>query len=115
MNEYHSELTTALNSILPTYYELVLHAGIETPCISYIGLNNYSHADGDTFGYSKVSFRVKVWGNDISLLLAYASKIDEKLRPLGYTRISCSELYDKESSMIQVIMTYEGLALENFN
>ncbi len=115
MNEYHSQLTEALNSVLPTYYELMLNSSIKTPCISYIGLNNYVHANGSNLGYSKVSYRVKVWGNDISLLLAYASKIDEALRPIGFTRISCGELYDKESSMIQVIMTYEGLALENFN
>lgn len=114
MNEYHSELTTALNSILPTYYELMLNSSIQTPCISYIGLNNYVQQSGDTLGYNKVSYRVKVWGNDISLLLAYASQIDEVLRPLGFKRVSCGELYDKESTMIQVIMTYEGLALENF-
>lgn len=115
MNEYHSNLANALNSILPTYYELMLNSSIKTPCISYIGLNNYAHANGDTLGYSKVSYRIKVWGNDISLLLGYASQIDEKLRPMGLTRVSCGELYDRESTMIQVIMTYEGLALENFN
>lgn len=115
MNEYHSNLRNALNSILPTYYELMLNSSIKTPCISYIGLNNYAQTNGDTLGYSRVSYRVKVWGNDISKLLAYAQQIDDVLRPLGYKRISCGELYDRESTMLQVIMTYEGLALENFD
>lgn len=114
MNDYHSTLANALNSILPTYYELALTASIPTPCISYIGINNYASANGNTLGYSKVSYRVKVWGNNIAQLLHYASLIDDKLRPMGLTRISCGELYDRESTMIQVILTYEGLALENF-
>lgn len=115
MIDYHSELTKALNSILPTYYELMLNSSIKTPCISYIGINNYAQSDGDTLGYSRVSYRVKVWGNDISKLLAYAQEIDDKLRPLGFKRVSCGELYDRESTMLQVIMTYEGLALENYD
>ena len=114
MNDYNSYIADALNSILPTYYEQMLNSDIQTPCISYIGLNNYSSIKGNTLGYSKVSYRVKVWGNNIAQLLHYASLIDDKLRPMGLTRISCGELYDRESTMIQVILTYEGLALENF-
>lgn len=115
MNSYHSDLRHALNSVLPTYYELMLNSSINTPCISYICLNNFAQQTGDTREYSKVSYRVKVWGNDISKLLAYAQQIDDVLRPLGYKRVSCGELYDRESTMLQVIMTYEGLALEIFD
>lgn len=114
MNDYHSTIANALNTILPTYYELALTASIPTPCISYIGLNNFSFVKGDKLGYSKVGYRVKVWGNNIAQLLNYATQIDDKLRPMGFTRVSCGELYDKESTMIQVILTYEGLALEQF-
>ncbi|WP_254555066.1 hypothetical protein, partial [Salmonella enterica] len=31
MIDYHSILVSALNTILPTYYEMALHKGIETP------------------------------------------------------------------------------------
>lgn len=117
MNNYHSALVEALERVLPTYYELILNSSIKTPCISYMGLNNafQTQATGNTLGYARVSYRVKVWGEDLEQLLAYVSEIDKELRPLGYTRVSCGELYDKESAMIQVVMTYEGLALEKFN
>lgn len=115
MIDYHSNLVSALDSILPTYYELVLHSGIATPCISYMELNNYVEANGDTLGYSGIAFQIKVWGNDIQTLQKYAQQIDDTLRPLGWRRTSVSELYDTRSTMIQKIMKYEAIGLENFN
>ena len=57
---------------------------------------------------------MKVWANDIALIQRYALEIDEVLRPLGFKRIASGELHDNASSMIQKIMTYEALALENY-
>lgn len=115
MIDYHSTLVSALDTILPTHYEMALTSKTKTPCISYMELNNYSAADGDTLGYSYISYQVKVWGNDIAELQRYAQLVDAVLRPLGFKRISSGELYDKESTMIQKILTYEALASENFN
>lgn len=115
MIDYHKELTTALKKILPTHYEMTLHSGLATPCISYMELNNYASANGDTLGYSVVSYQVKVWGHDIATLQKYALEIDKALRPLGFTRISSGELYDNQSSMIQKILTFEATAQENFD
>jgi hypothetical protein len=115
MIDYNKEMVSALKTILPTHHELTLHSGLKTPCISYQELNNYAAEEGDTLGYSKVSFQIKVWGNDLALLFKYAREIDKKLRPLGFTRISSGELYDRASSMIQKILTYEATALETFN
>lgn len=115
MINYHKNLVTALKTILPTYYELRLQSGTKTPCISYIELNNIDDKTGDTLGYSRVSYRVKVWGNDIGILQQYAQQIDKTLRPLGFQRVSCNELYDTNSTMIQKILVYECLALEQFN
>lgn len=114
MIDYNKEMSAALNTILPAYHELVLHAGIKTPCISYQETNNYSTDEGDTVGYSRVMFTIKVWGNDLALLMKYAGMIDNKVRPLGFTRTASGELYDRNSSMIQKILTYEATALENF-
>lgn len=114
MIDYHSNLVAALNTILPTHYELVLHSGLATPCISYKEQNNYVEANGDTLGYSKISYQVKVWGNDIEELQSYAREIDAVLRPLGWKRTNSGELYDPNSTMKQKIMTYEALALEGF-
>lgn len=114
MINYHADLVKALNSVLPTHYEMTLTSKTATPCISYMELNNYVATNGDTLGYSRLTYQVKVWGNSIEDLQKYALQIDEVLRPLGWKRISSGELYDQRSTMIQKIMTYEALASENF-
>ena len=115
MIDYHANLVSALNQILPTHYEMVLHSGLETPCISYMELSNVSTEEGDTLGYSRLQYQVKVWGTQIADLQKYALLIDVALRQLGFKRVGCNEMYDKNSAMIQKIMTYEALALEDFN
>ena len=114
MIDYHANLVTALNTVLPTHYEMVLHSGLSTPCLSYMEINNYSIDEGDTLGYSRISYQVKVWGNNIGLLQQYALEVDKVLKPLGFKRVSSGELYDNNSSMIQKILTYEALAIENY-
>ena len=114
MINYHKELVKALKTVLPTHYEMVLHSGLKTPCISYMETNNYSTETGDTLGYSRVNYQVKVWGNDIAKIQDYVLKIDDVLRPLGFKRLSSGELYDKNSTMIQKILNYEALALEQY-
>lgn len=114
MIDYHNSLVSALKTVLPAHYEMTLTSKTETPCISYMEMNNYVSASGDTLGYSRITYQVKVWANDIALIQRYALEIDEVLRPLGFKRIASGELYDNASSMIQKIMTYEALALENY-
>lgn len=115
MVDYNTQLVSALDNILPTHYEMALHSGLDTPCISYMELNNAAEEEGDTIGYSRISYQVKVWGNEIEILQRYALAIDSALRPLGFKRVGSRELYDKESTMIQKIMTFEAKALEEFN
>lgn len=114
MIDYTEELVSALKTVLPTYYELALTSKCKTPCISYQERNNYVTASGDTRGYSYISFTVKVWANEIELIQKYALEIDKVLRPLGFKRTSAGELYDINSTMIQKIMVYEALALEEY-
>lgn len=114
MINYHAELVKALNEVLPTHYEMTLTSGTATPCISYMETNNYVSTNGDTLGYSIITYQVKVWGHSIKELNKYAMEIDEVLRPIGFTRTSTNELYDRESTMIQKIMTFEAMALEEF-
>ena len=114
MIDYHSQLKKALATILPTYYEMALVSGTKTPCISYMETNNYTSANGDTKGFSVITYQVKVWGGDIGELQKYALQIDNVLRPLGFKRISSGELYDNASVMIQKIMTYEAVGEENY-
>ena len=114
MIDIHSTLVSALNTVLPTHYEMTLHRGLATPCISYMELNNYDDATGDTFGYSNIQYQIKVWADDIKVIQAYARQVDAVLRPLGFSRVSSGELYDNQSSMIQKIMTYSALAVESY-
>lgn len=114
MIDFHTQLRTALMSVLPTHYEMTLTSGTETPCISYMERNNYVLASGNLKGYSVISYQVKVWATSIADIQRYAQEVDNVLRPLGLTRVSTTELYDNNSSMIQKIMTYEGTALENY-
>lgn len=115
MIDYHKQLVTALKTVLPTHYELTLTSGVTTPCISYQETNNYATNNGDTLGYSRITYQIKVWGNDLSEIQQFVLQIDDVLRPLGWKRVSSGELYDRNSTMIQKIMSYEALALENFN
>jgi hypothetical protein len=114
MIDYHKELVASLNTVLPTHYEMTLHSGIETPCISYMETNNYVSTSGTTLGYSFISFQVKVWATDIATIQHYVLEIDKVLRPLGLKRTASTELYDNNSSMIQKILTYEAFGLEEY-
>jgi len=112
MIDYHTSLVSSLKKVLPTYHEMILTEDSETPCISYMESNNYVAESGDTLEYSNLSYIIKVWANDIKTIQEYALKIDLVLRPLGWKRVSSGELYDKNSSMIQKIMTYQALGYE---
>lgn len=114
MIDYTPTLVATLSPILPTYYEMTLARGTETPCISYMETNNYTTEQGDTLGYSRLAYQIKVWGTDIEELNKYALLIDEALRPLGWTRVQSGELYDRNSTMIQKILQYEARAYETF-
>ena len=114
MIDYNKELVSALKTVLPTHHELALTSTNKTPCISYQERNNYVSASGNTRGYSVISFTVKVWAHSIADIMKYAVEIDDVLRPLGFKRTSSNELYDHNSTMIQKIMTYECLALEDY-
>lgn len=115
MVDYHKQFVTALTKILPTHYEMVLHSGLDTPCISYMELNNATEANGDTLGYSRITYQVKVWAKDIGKIQKYSLLVDDAVRAIGFKRTSSGELHDNHSSMIQKIMTYEALVKENFN
>lgn len=117
MINYHRELVSALSTVLPTHYEMVLTSKTATPCISYMEINNYSEtesSDNFTLGYSRINYQVKIWANDIAVIQQYAVEVDQALRPLGFKRISSGELYDNNSTMIQKILTYEALASETY-
>lgn len=112
MIDFTPTLVEALKTILPTHYELKLSSGTQTPCISYQERSNAAEEQGDTLGYSRISYTIKVWGNDLEQLNNYAKQIDNVLRPMGWKRTGAQELYSYQSSIIQKILTYEAKAKE---
>lgn len=111
----YPEVVNALKTIgLPVNYELVLHSGMTTPCISYMLINNADDVTGDTIGYSNLAFQIKTWGHDLTVLVGYIQEIDKVLRPLGWKRTNYNELGDPNSTMMQCIATYEAMSLEEF-
>lgn len=114
MINYHEQFVSALKTVLPTHHELLLHSGLETPCISYQESNNYVTEQGDTIDYSVINYIVKIWDNDIEVIQRYIVEIDRVLRNLGFKRISTNELSDKNSTMIQKILTYSANAREDY-
>lgn len=114
MINYHKEMVAALETVLPTHYEMTLHSGLTTPCYSYMETNNYSYRVGDTLQYCIIRYQVKVWATDIATIQKYALEADRVLRPVGLKLVASTELYDNNSSMIQKILTYEALGLEKF-
>lgn len=114
MIDYCKEVVSACNTVLPTHYELALTSQTNTPCISWQERNNYTSADGDTLGYSYISFTIKIWDNSIAEIMKYSVLLDKAMRAIGFKRTSSNELYDINSTMIQKIFTYEALCFENY-
>lgn len=110
MYNYKDELTEALDTVLPTYYELFLDSDTKTPCITYLELSNMADLEGDTMRYSTLSFRIKIWGTINDDLFGYAEDLDEVMFSLGFKRTAYNELVI--DTTIQHIFTYEAVALE---
>ena len=114
MVDFHPSLVSALKTVVPTYYEMALTSNASVPCISFMESNNYDSDKGSNREYSVITYQIKIWANDIATIQHYAREVDTVLRPLGFKRIASGELHDNESSMIQKIMSYECLSLENY-
>lgn len=114
MINYHSNIVSALNNILPTHYEMALTKDTKTPCISYMEINNYVAEYGSNLTYSRITYQIKIWSNSIAEIQDYVPEVDNTMRDLGFKRISSGELYDNNSTMIQKILTYEALGLEQY-
>lgn len=110
MIDYHDNVVTALNNILPTYYELQVDSTTPVPCITYMLRDDYTIQE--TFNNEKrinyLAYSIKVWSNSLAELQTFSMQIDTAMRALGFKRISTNELFDRNSTMIQKIMVYEA-------
>lgn len=116
MKNLHTTLVSKLKELgIPVHYELMLHSGLATPCISYLELTNIIDKQSDISDISKIQYQVKIWDNEIETVQSYALQIDIALRSLGFKRVGSAELYDTKSTMIQKVLTYEVLTEETIN
>lgn len=113
MLDYKPTLVSNLKTLgLPVHYELFLTKDTSVPCISYQEGNNITYKDGDTLGYSLVTYRIKIWSKRVSELAQYSLQIDSLMRELGFERIATSELWVE--GIGQNLLTYRGLGLETY-
>lgn len=111
MIDYKPILKQKLEQIgLPVYYELFVDSSTKTPCITFIENNNIAEQEGDNLFYSRVSYNVKLWGNDLAVLMSKAAAIDDVMREQGFKRASFNEL--SIDSQLELIMKYEATAYE---
>lgn len=114
MLDYKPTLVEELSKTgLPVYYELICDSDTETPCITYQECANSSYLEGDTLGYSNISYYIKLWGNDLSVLSPYAQSISETMRKLGFERDSYNELWYNQS--VCMIFLFSATGYENFD
>lgn len=112
MNNLKQSIVTNLKTAtgLDVYYENIVTSLTSTPCITYIPLTDISDLESKTQRYSRPSYRIKLWGNDLSTMSDYANKIDLQMFEDGYKRINYTEL--TYNGQIQMIFTYECLYRE---
>lgn len=114
MIDYRPELVSALRTLgLPVEYELFLTSDTEIPCISYRLTNDRASAEGDTIGYSELTFAIKVWSTKLADLAYYSNRLDILMRNLGFKRGYANELWLNGIGQIEI--RYTGLGIENFN
>lgn len=112
MIDYSETIRTELNKILPTYAELFVNSKCATPCITYRTNNNYDIAmANEEFGYSNLSYIIKLWGTKEKDLVPYKLAIDSTMRQLGFTRTISNEL--TYNNQIQYAFTYDATGYEN--
>lgn len=114
MIDYHKEIVATLQKILPTHYEMQLTSGASLPCISYMELSNVDSTTGETLGYSTLSFQVKVWAHSLQDIQNYAQQIDAAMRGLGFERVGSAELFNNQNTIMQKVLTYDALAIEEY-
>ena len=111
MIDYKPLLIRELDTILPTYYELFVDSETETPCITIMESNNIAQEEGDNIRFSRISFNIKIWADDVSIISQKGQDLDTKMYSLGFTRTSYNELW--LGNQCSAIFRYEILANEN--
>ena len=102
-------IKTELGKILPTFYELFVDSDTVLPAITYIETSNIDDKVGDTLGYSRITYRIKLWASTVADFDTYSPQIDTAMRGLGFWRINAYETVRG----VELCRTMEYRALAN--
>ena len=102
-----SALKTAHKNV---HYELFINSKTPLPCITYRETSNKDNRTSENLKYSDIEYTVKVWSTKLSELNALAEKVDDALRPLGFSRTGSNEL--TLNDITQKVMIYSALGAE---
>ncbi len=113
MIDTKKEVVAALrNTGLNVYFEHFVNSETPIPCITYVEYDNSSLANGDTLGYSTITYHIKVWSKDLKEITQYAARVDEIMRGVGFVRRNMVELWLDGIGQRQ--LKYEAKTSENF-
>lgn len=112
MENTKTKIVQKLDTVLPTYYELVCDSNTALPCITYTEYNNYDDTTADTFGYYRVEYMIKLWCETVADLETYSKQIDTAMRELGFTRTTINELFVDDK--IEKMFIYSALGKETY-
>lgn len=103
-----------LNQVLPAQYGMFLDTSLPLPCISYIPIENRDEALGNYQGWSTITYKIRIWCNEVSNITHYMEQVDEKLAELGrFHRNGVQDLI--YGDLICRIMDYSVLINEIFD
>lgn len=114
MVDFEPIVKEKLDSILPTYYELFLDDKSIVPCISYQQIENGDLENGNNLGYSRITFRIKVWAKTVRDLTIYANRVDDAMSDIGrFIRIATNDLANGD--LLCRIVDYSATYREFYN
>ena len=114
MTDITVRVVEQLNKVLPTYYEMFLDNSQPLPCISYTQIENADEALGNYRAWSRITYKIKIWCNQVSDITQYGIDIDNKLAEIGrFHRNGVQDI--RYGDLICRIMDYTILVNEIFD
>lgn len=111
------QIVAALTTIgLPVSYEMVINKSSTIPAITYYQLTNFVETKYvNDANISLIYYTITIWSHNVSDFDTYGESVDKVMRDLGFRRTAATQLRDNESTMMRLIMEYQGRSYELFN
>lgn len=111
MIDSNEKVVAALEATgMQVFYELFVDSTTPIPCITYYESNNSDYLVGDTLEYSNISTYVKAYARNISEAFETASKVDQQMKLIGFTRSSANLL--TVNGLVMYVLKYDVIGYE---